>query len=193
MKLHLRNLLVFFLLLFAMACNNTMPTPKPTAYPRIEFPAKKYVAYKNECPYDFKIPTYANVSKDTSDKLANCWINVNFKDFNAKLHLSYFHIDSMGQFYKMLKDAHEFAYHHTVKAEDISETRIDFPNRVDGLKYVISGNTASSVQFYVTDSSKHFLRGALYFASHPNKDSLDPIIRFLQPDIDTFLASIRWK
>jgi hypothetical protein len=39
----------------------------------------------------------------------------------------------------------------------------------------MQGNAASSTQFYVTDSTTHFLRGVLYFYSAPNADSLKPV------------------
>ncbi|HAN77196.1 MAG TPA: gliding motility lipoprotein GldD, partial [Bacteroidales bacterium] len=65
--------------------------------------------------------------------------------------------------------------------------------KIFGTVYIIQGNTASQVQFYITDSVKHFLRGALYFSNHPNKDSLAPVVNFLTDDIVKLIETTRWK
>ena len=83
------------------------------------------------------------------------------------------------------------AYTHTIKAESIHEKYFRKPS-VFGLIYYIEGNTASSTQFFVTDSSRHFLRGALYFNQHPDKDSLAPVIQFLRQDIVQLIETIQF-
>ena len=94
----------------------------------------------------------------------------------------------------MAADAHTFAYKHSEKAEDIFDSIYHFRNsHVSGIVWEITGNTASSYQFYATDSTKHYLRGSLYISAHPNKDSLTPVNRFLKMDIDTLLRTLRWK
>ncbi|PIV58809.1 MAG: gliding motility lipoprotein GldD, partial [Bacteroidetes bacterium CG02_land_8_20_14_3_00_31_25] len=52
---------------------------------------------------------------------------------------------------------------------------------------------ASNIQFYVTDSIRHFVRGALYFETKPNKDSLAPIINFIEQDVTHLVETLRWK
>jgi gliding motility-associated lipoprotein GldD len=94
----------------------------------------------------------------------------------------------------MLEDSRELAYKHTIKAESINEKIFLKPGRnVYGMLYEIEGNTASSVQFYLTDSTKHFLRGALYFNIQPNKDSLAPVINFVKEDIKILMETFKWK
>ena len=91
-----------------------------------------------------------------------------------------------------LEDCHHLAYTHTIKAESINEKY--FKNReIFGLIYYIEGNTASSTQFFITDSTRHFLRGALYFNQHPDKDSLAPVIDYLREDIVTLMETLRFK
>jgi len=62
------------------------------------------------------------------------------------------------------------------------------------IRYNIKGaDAASTYQFYLTDSTSNFLRGALYFDLVPNNDSLSPVIDFLKADIEQMITSFRWK
>ncbi len=190
-----KYLLIYSFTHLLIGCTNNTYTPKPAAYPRIEFPEKKYVDYQDEsCHFSARVPQYATVEADKSRGAEPCWFNINFPEFNAKIHLSYKPVSSFKNFYEMSEDAHTFAYKHTVKAEDIYDSAFHFrENRTSGFLFSIEGNTASAIQFYATDSSKHYLRGALYFNAQPNKDSLQPVVNFIRADIDTLLKSLRWK
>ncbi|MCR5455573.1 MAG: hypothetical protein K6F33_11355, partial [Bacteroidales bacterium] len=64
---------------------------------------------------------------------------------------------------------------------------------VYGLLYGIKGNVASPLQFYITDSTRHFLRGSLYFNCSPNKDSLAPSVEFVRQDIERLFETLIWK
>jgi gliding motility-associated lipoprotein GldD len=57
----------------------------------------------------------------------------------------------------------------------------------------VEGNAATSRQFYVTDSVHHFLRGALYFNSAPNADSLSIVNDFLETDMRHMIETLKWK
>lgn len=93
-----------------------------------------------------------------------------------------------------LEDARTMVYKHTVKADAINEKAfINKEKKVYGVLYDIKGNAASSVQFYLTDSVTHFLRGALYFNAEPNKDSLAPAIKFIHQDIERLIETFQWK
>jgi len=169
-------------------------TPKPRAYFRIEFPEKKYQNYQSECPYRFEYPVYAEILADKRPDAKPCWIDVAYPQFNGRLHLSYQAISSRKQFDQLVEDAHTFAFKHTVKATAIDEARISYPKKnVYGIYYTIEGNTASSVQFFLTDSSKNYLRGALYFNEQPKIDSIRPALDFIKKDIDVMIKSFEWK
>jgi hypothetical protein len=45
----------------------------------------------------------------------------------------------------------------------------------------------------MTDTSKNFIRGALYFYASPNADSVKPVVDFIQTDIDHLISTFRWK
>jgi gliding motility-associated lipoprotein GldD len=93
-----------------------------------------------------------------------------------------------------LEDSREFVYKHTVMADAIEEIRFENDSlNVYGILYELSGNTASAVQFFLTDSTSHFLRGSLYFNVPPNKDSLAPVIDFIRDDIVYLMESFQWK
>jgi gliding motility-associated lipoprotein GldD len=169
-------------------------SPKPRGYYRIDLPEKKYKHYSGACNYEFDYPVYAEVWPDSSRDTKPCWNNIVFPTLNGRLHLSYYTIQSEEMFGELIEDSRRLAFKHTVKAEGIDESRItNAKEKVYGLYYNIEGNTASSVQFFLTDSNKHFLRGALYFYAEPRQDSIQPVLNFVKKDIDVMLKSFKWK
>lgn len=190
----MRCLLYILLLpiLVASACDNSY-SPKPRGYHRIEFPQKAYKSYRGSCPYSFEYPDYAVIKRDSSRNSKPCWLNMNFPTFNGSLHLSYQPITSREVFFELTEDARTFAFKHTVKATAIDEGRISYPHKkVYGIYYSIKGNTASSIQFFLTDSANHYLRGALYFNEEPRLDSIQPVLDFIEKDVDVFIKSFTW-
>jgi gliding motility-associated lipoprotein GldD len=167
-------------------------SPKPRGYFRINFPEKKYRLYDSICPYSFEIPVYAKMVQDQHKGAEPCWLNIEFTKFKATVHLSYKTINA--NLNRYLEDSRDFAIRHQIKATGLDETTVIRDSaKVYGLIYDIAGNTASSIQFYLTDSTKHFLRGALYFNSVPNVDSLKIIIDFIRQDIFRLVKTCKWK
>lgn len=184
---------MFGLSLLASACGSNY-TPKPRGYFRIEFSAKKYQNYKSNAPYSFDYPVYAQIQADTRKDAQPYWIDVAFPQFNGRIHVSYLAIKSPQMLNQLSEDARTFAFKHTVKATSIDEGIIYYPKKkVYGIYYTIEGNTASAVQFYLTDSSKNYLRGALYFNEQPRIDSIKPVLNFIKKDIDVFIKTFQWK
>lgn len=181
-------------LLFLLSACTENYAPKPRGYYRISFPEKKYQNYTGSCPFFFQYPVYSSIQPDKSGDAEPCWQNIEFAGFNAKIHLSYHSIDSKKTFNSLVEDARTFAFKHTSKATSIDEGRIYDPKRkIYGIFYTIEGNTASAVQFYLTDSTKHYLRGALYFNEEPRQDSIKPVLAFIKKDIDHMIKSFNWK
>lgn len=192
--MNLRLFTCFILLSFFSLCCANDYTPKPRAYYRIDFPEKKYQTYAGECPYSFDFPIYAKVEADSTAGAKPCWLNIHFTRFNGRIHLSYHSISSKTEFNQLTEDARTFAFKHTPKATAIDEGFISYPEqRVYGIYYSISGNTASSIQFFLTDSTKNYLRGALYFNETPRIDSIQPVLDFVKEDIDLMIKSFKWK
>lgn len=180
-----------FLLL--TACSEDSYTPKPRSYHRIDFPEKTYQKYQDVCPFSFEYPEYSSISKDLKSHSEPCWMNVVFPDYQGVIHISYKTINKQQDLADYIDDSHTMVYKHTVKAESIRETRYDDPGRnVHGILYDIGGNAASSVQFFITDSTMHFLRGSLYIETEPNRDSLAPVINFFKQDIIHLMETLTW-
>ncbi|MGV8878044.1 MAG: gliding motility lipoprotein GldD [Sphingobacteriaceae bacterium] len=181
-------------LLFTACYQREDYAPKPRGYFRISFPKKTYQFYQSGCPYTFEYPKYAVIELDKDKNAQPCWINLQFPQFKGTLHLSYQHITSKKIFNQLIEDARTFAFKHTIKATAIDEAIISYPERkVHGIFYTIDGNAASSVQFFLTDSIKNYLRGALYFNEEPRLDSIQPVLSFVREDIDALIKSLRWK
>ena len=185
-----KSFIILILLLLLAACKNT-PVPKPRGHFRIDFPAKEYTLYNTDCPFTFEIPVYSLIADDPSISEL-CWFNIDFPDFNGKIHLTYKTVNN--NLALLTEDAHKLAYEHSIKADAIEEREWkNSQKNVFGIIYNIKGNAASSVQFFVTDSLSHYLRGALYFNSQPDKDSLAPVIDFFRQDIIHMIETLEWK
>jgi gliding motility-associated lipoprotein GldD len=196
MGFHSKHLLFLIVPLLALcSCggdDDDYYTPKPKGYFRIDFPEKKYVRYDTLCPFAFDYPVYAKVLPDAERTSEPCWINIVYPRFRAQLHLSYKPV--AGNIDKFLEDSRTLAVKHTIKASAIEELPIvRDSSKVYGLLYEIDGNAASSVQFYLTDSTSHFIRGALYFNSRPNQDSLGIVVDFIRKDVHRMIESFEWK
>ena len=183
---------VFTFIVFSVASCTKTYTPKPRSYFRIDFPEKKYITYHADCGYSFEVPVYASIVPYRGSNAEPCWINIVFPGYKGILHITYktLHNDLA----EHVEDIRTLAYKHIVKADDIIERPFSYPDRnVHGMIYDIKGNTASSLSFFLTDSTANFLSGALYFSVIPNKDSLAPVIKFFSIDIEHLIETLNWK
>jgi len=219
-KNYLAGSVALFLSLCGAACLfpacNGVPVPKPKGYFRIQFPERKYQLFDQPgYPYKFEYPVYARIVKDSSyfeEQPQNpYWINVDFPEFRGRIYLSYINIgtsalykvkngagvykDSSGvnTFDKLVNDAFNLTNRHAYKASSIDQDPVSPRPGVSGFIFEVGGNAATSKQFFVTDSSRHFLRGALYFDAPPNEDSLKPVNRFLFEDLKHLISTLQWK
>jgi gliding motility-associated lipoprotein GldD len=185
------SFLLSILLLAASGCRKNY-TPRPRGYYRIDLPEKAYSSYRSACPFSFEIPVYSRVMIDSSPHAEPCWMNIDLPSLNGRIHLSYKPVQ--GNLGELIEDARTLAYKHTAKADAIQESL--FTRKEDNvfcILYDIRGNAASSVQFFATDSLHHFLRGALYFETSPNADSMSPVIDFVREDILHLINSLQWN
>lgn len=179
-------------LLLLNSCGDTA-APKPRGYFRIDLPEREYRLLDSIYPFRFEYPVYARITRDVNAPAEANWINIDFPRFKGQVHLSYKPVNNnLGTY---TEDAHSMVMKHIPKASGIEEIRVEnSQNKVYGLVYDIKGTgAASAYQFYVTDSTKHFLRGALYFSVIPNNDSLAPVIDFIKADIQYMLETMEWK
>jgi len=209
---------VLFCIMFVIAtssCNSSY-TPRPRGFFKIDFPAHAYQVFdKPGFPYRFEYPVYAKIVQDSTffdEQPENpYWLNIEFPQFQGKIYVSYIeiggksrfkvrdikgkYIDSIGTntFDNLIKSSYALTYKHSYKASSIEDSLFTTPNKVDGIYFKIGGNAATANQFLVTDSVKHFLRGALYFDATPNADSLGIVNRFLQQDMKHLINTLTWK
>lgn len=166
--------------------------PKPRGYFRISLPEKRYAAMEfPDCPFTFQAPGYANAIRDTS-RSESCWYNIEYRPFNGTLYLSYKPVANDLQ--QLTTDCRNLAMKHVTRASGIDEQAYNDPaNKVYGLEYDFRGGSASPLQFWLTDSTHHFIRGSLYFYAVPNPDSIAPVLDFIRADVRHMIETFRWK
>lgn len=189
----------FYLILgffMVWACNSPI-TPRPKGYSQIQFPEKQYQIFNDPgFPYTFEYPVYANISKGLDyfgdSKQANNWININFPSYQGTLYVSYKKIQ-VGQLDTIIRDAYTFVNNHNSKANFMQDSVFTTENGISGVFFHIGGNVATNYQFFLTDSTRHFFRGALYFDATPNEDSIAPVNAFIFKDLTHLVNTFRWK
>jgi gliding motility-associated lipoprotein GldD len=185
------------LFLFLLISCNSDYIIRPRGYFKIDLPKHEYQLFDNEnFPYSFEYPVYGNIIRDTSyfeERPENpYWINIDFPSLNGKIYMSYKEI-GINKFDKLVDDAFRLTYKHSAKATAIRDSLMHTPNGVSGIFFEVGGNAATAKQFFVTDSVKHFLRGALYFNATPNADSLGMVNEFLEQDMKHLINSLKWR
>lgn len=181
------------------ACEGSVSVPKPRAYPRVIYPEKGYKPFDADyCNFTFEMPNYAITEQDTNffgEKPSNnCWFNLSVPALNAKIYCSYYPIANRVAFDTLLQDAFAMTQKHNIKANYIEETPIHRPlDHVHGILFNVEGPAASSCQFFLTDSTRHFLRGALYFNTQARPDSLAPVVDFMKKDVDHLIKTLKWS
>jgi gliding motility-associated lipoprotein GldD len=208
-------LFTFYLLIFTFSSCNAPYTSKKKGYYKINFPVHKYVPFsKPGFPYAFEYPAYANIIQDSTyfeGKPENdYWLNIDFPQFGGKIFLSYKIVggksiykikqangsykDSAGSnvFDRMVNDAFNLTNKNQVITTAIKDSLMHTTNGVTGIFFRVGGNAATAKQFFLSDTVKNFIRGALYFDVTPNADSLRPVQDFLQQDINHMINTFRW-
>ena len=190
-------LAIFYGPCFIISSCNSNYTPKPRGYYKINLPEKKYQVFEDAgYPYSFEYPVYAKVVKDSTffgEATENpWWINVDFPQFNGRIYVSYKEIGK-NKFDTLVKQAFALTGKHTSKAYSIDYSLLTTPNHLHGVFFTVGGDVATANQFFLSDSTKHFLRGALYFDATPNADSLGIVNRFLVEDMKHLINTLTWK
>lgn len=189
----LRTIVPMFIILACIfvSCNRNY-SPKPRGYLRIDFPEKEYQVFDSNFPYQFEYPVYGKIIPDDSKNAETYWMDIYFPRFEGTIHISYKSLNN--NLFRYIEDARNLTYKHSIKADAIEENLfINHQDSVYGTLYDIKGNAASAVQFYLTDSAEHFLRGALYFYTQPNIDSLAPVIQFFRQDVNHLIETFKWE
>ncbi len=183
--------LVFILL--SATCSEVY-LPKPKGFNRIDMPVADYQSLQDTFPYHFQYSKYANISRDTFHLAGRYWINLNYSDYGALVQLTYKNLRSpSNDINLLLDDAYELSARHNIKAYSIEESILSIQNGQKASVIELEGEVPSQFQFFTTDTTNHFLRGALYFNVADKNDSLSPIIEFIKADVIQMLNTLEWK
>jgi gliding motility-associated lipoprotein GldD len=188
-----------FLGIFIIACgNDEAKFPKQRMYPYVNFPVKKDTLFvNNDCDFTFPHPTYLSYKKDSfyfGEKAMNdCWFDLNSKALNTTIYCSYYPINKITNLDSLIKDAFELTNKHNVKANARRESVISNGKGLGGLLFEVDGPVATPIQFFITDSTKHFFRGAVYFNARVNTDSTAPILKYIKTDVEQIINGFKWN
>lgn len=187
----MRNGLLFYILILMIAgCRESISLPKPRAYPRVEYPERKFITYDSMgCPFTFEYPSYATIKS----KEQECWFDLFMPAFKARIHCSYLPVRNQEEFDDLVKDAYVIADRINARANYMEDSRMENNQGVNGVIFEWSGPAASNLHFFLTDTANHFFKGALYFDAKVQPDSLAPISEFIKEDISHLISSFAWK
>lgn len=162
--------------------------PKPYGELRLEYPKAQYQNFKADCPFSFQHSDFARVDQGKQP----CWYYISYPKMNAKIFITYFPIKN--DFDLHIKEAEKMVYEHTIKASAIETKSFAYPEKkVFGNFYELKGHSASNIQFFATDSTRHFVTANLYFNTRPKPDSLSPAIDYIKKDILRMLDTFEWQ
>jgi gliding motility-associated lipoprotein GldD len=188
------NTIAFTLFIFGHFSCQQNHVPKPKGYNRIDLPTPSYKSLDNDLPYKFEHSAYSSVEPDSFNLEEKTWVNLHYRDWDARVHLTYKPVEGSRENLKAyLNDALSLTSKHQIKAYGIDEGVIKNPQGYTGLVAELSGEVPTQFQFYVTDSTQHFLRGALYFKTAVKNDSLAPIIEYIKVDMMRLINSLEFK
>lgn len=183
--------------LFLAACGGNSSdnyVPKPKGFPRLDLPAPSYRPLEPTHPYQFEYNKIARILPDTFARSEPHWIFINYPQFHASVQLTYKPIrNDVNRLRAMLEDSYKLAARHNIKAYAIEQRKIKLKSGLEASVIDLAGEVPSQVQFVTTDSTTHFLRGALYFNTATENDSLQPVIQYIRKDILHLLNTLTWR
>lgn len=176
---------LIFLSSLLLACQDEV-LPKPPAYLRLDFDNNPSEKYEASC-FNFNKNTSSNIKKEK-----DCSLELHYPKHKATIYLTYKPVTKNIDI--LLRDAQKLTYEHVIKADEIEERPyINRQRKAYGMFYNVTGNAATNTQFYITDSTKHFLLGSLYFYAKPNYDSIYPAVEYIKKDMVKIMESIHWQ
>lgn len=179
--------------LFFFACTRDYQ-PKPKGYNRLILPSQEYRMSPDSLPYSFEYSTHAKLLRDSSWFSERHWVEIYYPELKANIHITYKRLNNREDFLKeLLDDSYNLTSKQQIKASGIDELIILTPSGKTAVIAEISGEVPSQFQFTITDSTKNFLRGALYFNTRVANDSLAPAIDYMKKETMHFINTLNWK
>ncbi len=184
--------------LVLVACGESDYVPKPRIYPKMEFPKRAYKPFENNyCGFTFEQPVATEVQKKEEffgGKAGDCWFNLYYPALNGSVYFTYYPITPNKQLYKLVEDTYRMEDQHTSKASYMEHSAIIRGDAmVFGELTDIFGDVGTPFQFFITDSTTHFIRAGLTFNAAANSDSLAPAIEYVKQDMIHLIETFQWK
>jgi len=168
--------------------------PKPKGFNKIDLPEHCYQELKGDYPYSFEYSKQAKIIPDTSKTTEPYWLDVYYPAYRATIQITYKPtLNNAKTLEEYIIDSHTLANKHNVKAYAIDELIMTSANGYAVKLFELSGDVPSQIQFHATDSSKHFIRGAVYFRTSTQNDSLAPVINYMKEDVLHLIETLKLK
>ncbi len=189
----IKLLCIYCITIILLAACESDYLPKPKGYNRFDLPSHEYVSLADSLPYQFEYSKHAKILRDTSWISDRYWIEVYYPEYKANIHLTYKVINHADSLKGYLDDAYFLTAKHQIKASAIDESITKTPLGKTVVYAELEGEVPSQFQFFSTDSTQHFLRGALYFNTQVQNDSLRPAIEFVKVDVVHMMNTLQWR
>lgn len=128
-------------------------------------------------------------------KYDEVWLDLGYPQWDGVVFLTYRRLPAPDSLRAQVDESIRLLEQHYMFTSGIEEQGYEDPeHKVYGTVYYLKGaKVASTCQFWMTDSTRHFLRGALFLNTTPNNDSLAPVIDYMQADIEHLIETLRWR
>jgi gliding motility-associated lipoprotein GldD len=188
------KLTVLMVLLVAIVGCEQSYTPKPKGYNRLALPARTYVSLPDSLPYSFEVSTAAKILRDSSYIAERYWIDLYYPQITANIQITYKNLNEDRQLLEeLVNDSYKLTSKHQIKAYAIEESIVKTPFGKTAVIAELEGEVPSQFQFFITDSTHNFIRGALYFRTSTKNDSLAPAIEYMKIDAMHLINTLEWK
>ncbi len=172
----------------------TVMRPNPKGITASCCPRKSYRPLPDQYPYQFDMSTAAVVLPDSSPLAEKNWIYLYYPRFDANIQLTYKQVrNDPARLKDFIGDAYQLASKHQIRASSVQQQTIQTRTGRTATLIRLEGDVPTPFQFYTTDSTTHYLRGAIYFRTATQNDSLAPVIEYLEQDALRLLNTLRWR
>jgi gliding motility-associated lipoprotein GldD len=169
-------------------------TPKPRGYFRIELPAPRYAGFPlPDYPYTFSLSQWATIELPPDSAPLAGWVNLSYPLYGAKVYCSYLPVTPL-TIERVMAESRSLLFRQARDTRRIGGQAYDDPEKeVYAFLYQLDGESASPLQFTITDSVAHFFRGALLYDCPLNADSLSPVTQYIREDLVELIQSFNWR
>ena len=179
------------------SCGESNYIPKPKGFNHIDLPQHAYVQLNEvDKPYTFEYSKFSVAENymDDVNESQQLYKTIDYKEFGAKVHITYKAVkNSEDTLNSLIDEAYRLANGHNKKAYGIEPKQIVTTSGNIATIIEISGEVPSPYQFFIHDSTTHFMRGVLYFPVATKNDSLRPVINYIKDDMHHLVNTLVWK